>query len=131
MANTRNCRRCGKVFNYIAGPPICQACKEELEAKFQQVKDYVREHRTANMAEIVRDCDVREERLVFADDSPIKPTCEKCGAPILTGRFCENCKKETAGAFADLAAAGTAAKNAGAAAAAARAAGTGFHIKGR
>ena len=29
--NVRNCRKCGKIFNYIAGPFVCPACREELE----------------------------------------------------------------------------------------------------
>ena len=26
--NLRNCSRCGKMFNYVAGPPICDVCKK-------------------------------------------------------------------------------------------------------
>ena len=103
--NARNCKKCGKLFNYIAGPPICQACKEAAEAKFQEVKEFVRANKTASMKEIVANCGVeerqveqwiREERLVFATDSPIKLYCETCGAPIFTGRYCGKCKSNTA-----------------------------------
>ncbi|MBR3306947.1 MAG: flagellar protein [Lachnospiraceae bacterium] len=106
--NVKNCKKCGKMFNYIAGPPICPACREAIEAKFQGVKEYVREHRAATMQQIVRDCDVeqrqveqwvREERLVFSDESPIKLFCETCGAPIITGRYCDKCKKGQADTF--------------------------------
>ena len=108
-AMVKNCRKCGKMFNYIVGPPICPACREKIEEKFQEVKDYVREHRAASMDQITEDCHVdrkqveqwvREERLVFSDESPIKLYCEKCGAYITTGRFCEKCKKDTAGSIA-------------------------------
>ena len=101
----KNCRKCGKMFNYIVGLPICPACKEKIEQKFQEVKEYVREHRAASMNQITEDCGVdrkqveqwvREERLVFSDESPIKLCCEKCGKQITTGRYCEKCKKETA-----------------------------------
>ena len=103
--NARNCKKCGKLFNYVAGPPICQSCKEKIEAKFQEVKEFVRLNRSATMKEIVAECGVeerqvenwvREERLVFASDSPIKLYCETCGAPIFTGRFCGKCKNDTA-----------------------------------
>ena len=40
--NARNCRKCGKLFNYVSGPPICMACREALEKKFQEVKEYIR-----------------------------------------------------------------------------------------
>ena len=106
--NARNCKKCGKIFNYIAGPPICQACKEAAEVKFQEVKEFVRQNKSASMKEIVANCGVeerqveqwiREERLVFATDSPIKLFCETCGAPIFTGRYCGKCKNETANSF--------------------------------
>ena len=34
--NVRNCKKCNRIFNYIAGPTICPACKEDLEKKFQK-----------------------------------------------------------------------------------------------
>ena len=39
--NVKNCRKCGKVFNYIGGMPICPQCREELEKKFDTVKEYI------------------------------------------------------------------------------------------
>ena len=103
--DVRNCRKCGKVFNYISGVPICQACRELEEAKFQEVKKFVQDCKTAGINEIVEQCDVshtqvnqwiRQERLVFAEDSPIGINCEGCGAMIKTGRFCEKCKNDLA-----------------------------------
>lgn len=106
--NVRNCRKCGKMFNYVAGPPVCPACREAAEKKFEEVKEYIRQNKTARINEIARDCGVdqrqieqwiREERLVFATESPIKLFCETCGAPIFTGRYCGNCKKNQANTF--------------------------------
>lgn len=101
----KNCKTCGRLFNYLGGPRICPACKEELEKKFQVVKDYIRDNPHSTMNDISKDNDVevaqiqqwvREERLQFTADSPIKLSCENCGAPIRTGRFCEKCKREMA-----------------------------------
>ncbi len=101
----RNCRKCGRIFNYISGMPICPICKEENEKKFHEVKEYIRENHKATIPQICEDCGVdrnqvyhwiREERLVFADDSPVGINCEKCGASIKTGRFCEKCKADMA-----------------------------------
>ena len=39
---------------------------------------------------------VREERLCFADDSPIGIPCENCGKTIKSGRYCEACKNTLA-----------------------------------
>ncbi len=103
--DVRNCRKCGKVFNYITGAPICQACRELEEEKFQEVKKFVQDSKTAGINEIVEACGVshnqvnmwiRQERLVFAEDSPIGINCENCGTMIKTGRFCERCKNELA-----------------------------------
>ncbi|MCM1184244.1 MAG: flagellar protein [Roseburia sp.] len=99
--NVRNCRKCGKLFNHIAGMPICPACKEKLEQKFQDVKKYIRENRQADIKEVAEACEVevgqiqqwiREERLEFTSDSPVKLPCENCGEMIRSGRFCEKCK---------------------------------------
>ena len=97
----RNCKKCGRMFNYIFGPPICPQCKDEREAKFQDVKKYVQDNKNATMVDVCDQCNVepeqlrqwiREERLQFADDSPIKISCERCGAMIGFGRFCNKCK---------------------------------------
>lgn len=104
--NVKNCRKCRKLFNYVSGPQICPVCAEALEAKFQEVKEYVRANpAAASIHEIAKACDVepqqinqwiREERLTFGDDSPMGVTCESCGAMIKTGRFCEKCKGDLA-----------------------------------
>lgn len=108
----RNCRKCGKMFNYITGPQVCQSCKEAAEKKFQEVKDYVRDHKTASIPDICKDCGVepkqvqqwiREERLIFADDSPVKISCEICGKQISTGRYCAQCKRDTAAGISEAA----------------------------
>lgn len=99
--NVRNCRKCGRIFNYVVGPTICPSCREKIEAKFSDVKEFVRGNKGASIPEIATECDVeiqqiqqwiREERLVFAEDSPIGIECESCGTMIKTGRFCEKCK---------------------------------------
>lgn len=99
--NLRNCSRCGKMFNYIAGPIMCENCKKELEEDFQKVKKYITDNPTASLKQITDDNNVktsqirewiREERLMFAKNSPIQLTCENCGAPIQTGRYCAKCK---------------------------------------
>ncbi len=101
--NVRNCRKCGRIFNYVMGPIVCPRCKEAQEVKFQEVKKYVQDNHGADITEVSEACDVetsqirqwiREERLQFADDSPIRLPCESCGAMIQAGRFCDKCKME-------------------------------------
>ena len=97
----KNCRRCRRLFNYISGQPICPQCRDELEKKFQEVKKYIFDNRGATIRDVVENCDIeesqvrqwiREERLEFSSGVDIGATCENCGAPIVTGRFCEKCK---------------------------------------
>ena len=101
--NVRNCKKCGKLFNYVAGAPVCPACKEALEEKFQEVKKYVQDNKGVTIHDVVENCEVdpqqvhqwvREERLEFSGDGVTGITCEKCGATIPTGRFCQKCKNE-------------------------------------
>ena len=84
---------------------MCPACMEALDKKFQVVKKYIQDNPKATMTEISQDNDIsinqierwiREERLTFADDSPIGIACEACGATIKSGRYCENCKNSLA-----------------------------------
>ena len=98
--NVRNCRLCGRIYNYVAGPNICPNCRDGMEAKFQEVKEYIREHKGCGIQEVADACDVetgqirqwlREDRLEVTEDSAIFLNCESCGAPIRSGRFCEKC----------------------------------------
>ena len=101
--NIRNCRMCGHIFNYVAGPILCPHYREKMEAKFQEVKEYIRSNPGVGIQEVAENCDVepsqiqqwlREERLELTEGSAIYLQCEKCGAPIRSGRFCEKCKYE-------------------------------------
>lgn len=100
--DARNCKMCGKIFNYVRSP-FCPACTKNLEEKFKQVKEYIYEHPGAGIAEVSEENDVskniiqhwvREERLSFSKDAQVDFACERCGTPIRTGRFCKKCKKE-------------------------------------
>ena len=108
--NVRNCRKCGRIFNYVSGPPICMQCREALEAKFQEVKKYIQEHAHASIPEVSEACDVstnqiqqwlRDERLELCEGSGITLQCEECGASIVTGRYCEKCKANMANRLSD------------------------------
>lgn len=107
----RNCKGCGKLFNYLQGPPLCPTCMKALDLKFEEVKEYVYDHPRCDMQEVSDECGVtipqikqwiREERLSFADDSMIGIDCEGCGVTIKTGRFCKACKDKLAKGFTDL-----------------------------
>jgi len=98
--DVRTCRGCKRIFNYLTGPILCPACREALEEKFQEVKKYIREHKGTTILEVSEACEVdanqvrqwlREDRLELTDESGIMLTCESCGKPIRSGRYCEKC----------------------------------------
>ena len=97
----RNCKGCGRLFNYNGGMPLCPGCVTKLEEKFQDVKEYLRQNPNAPLSVVSEENDVsvkqikqwvREERLTFTEESQITLECENCGSKIRTGRFCDKCK---------------------------------------
>lgn len=109
--DVRNCKGCGKLFNYMSGPPLCASCLSALDVKFEEVKEYVYDHPRCGIQEVSEEMDVsvsqikqwiREERLSFAEDSMIGLECEGCGITIKTGRFCKSCKDKLTKGFTDI-----------------------------
>lgn len=109
--NVKNCKVCGRIYNYVAGPNVCPSCRDDMEAKFQEVKEYIRNHKGCGVQEVSEECDVepaqirqwlREDRLEVTEDSAIFLSCEACGAPIRSGRFCEKCQVSMIKGFKDV-----------------------------
>ena len=82
---------------------MCPACKEELEKKFEQVKEHIRGNKNATIQTVAEECDVaesqikqwvREERLIFSEARTAGIVCENCGESITTGRYCDKCKAQ-------------------------------------
>lgn len=108
--DVRNCKKCGKLFNFT-GEPLCPACVKEMESKFFQVREYIYSNPTASMATLAEENEipiqqikkwVRQERLSFTKDSGISIDCEMCGKPILTGRYCKECKTKVTNKFSSM-----------------------------
>lgn len=98
----RNCKRCGKMYAYAGGIPICEKCKQKDEDDFQNVKKYIYENRGASMKDVSEACEVsvekitrflREGRLEIREDTNIILECENCGQAIRSGKFCVECSK--------------------------------------
>ena len=104
----RNCTSCGRLYNVLGRERICPACKALLEDKFQQVKRFLNENPNSSVEVVAKENDVstkqirqwvREERLILSSGIIDGITCETCGAPIITGRYCERCKAELSQSF--------------------------------
>lgn len=99
--DTRVCKRCRLLFNYIGGEQYCPSCRKALEDDFQRVKSYVRDNPGCTIIQAVRECEVterqirewiRQERLELTGEAGIY--CEKCGCIISKGQYCDKCKSE-------------------------------------
>lgn len=97
----RNCKRCGKVFQY-RNSSVCGNCLRQDQEDFEKVRDYIFDHADSTVLEISNATGVdlktitrflREGRLEseWFDSSGLGLECEKCGAPIGGGRYCDSC----------------------------------------
>lgn len=103
----RNCKKCGRVFNYIGSTtPYCPSCMKVLDEKYEAVKQYIYDNPGANINVVSEEMDVsvqqlrqwvKEERLSFAEGSMVGVDCERCGKMIRTGRYCQDCKGKVLG----------------------------------
>ena len=84
----RNCRSCGRLFNYMGGAPLCPACQKKLEEKFQEVKAFLEENPNSSVETVAEELDVsvkqirqwiREERLSLSVAGADGIVCETCG----------------------------------------------------
>ncbi len=103
--DVRNCKNCGKLYNYFGGQPLCPTCLNSLEDKFKLVKQYIYDHPECGIQEVSDEFEVsvqtihrwiREERLSFSERSDVGLECECCGVMIKTGRYCKECKDKLA-----------------------------------
>lgn len=94
----KNCPVCGKLYaDYGTG--MCVDCVDKMHDQEKVAVDYVREHPKAKIMEIVEETGVSEaiiKRLIREgrfEQVGVKMTypCEKCGAPIMSGKICQTC----------------------------------------
>lgn len=99
--DVRNCKDCGRIFNYLSGAPLCPTCMKKLDDKYSMVKEYIYDNPGASIQQVSEEKGVsvgqlkkwvREERLAFSEDSLVGIECENCGNMIRTGRYCNKCK---------------------------------------
>ena len=109
MSDVRNCRKCGKIFSYMGGTPICQACKQLDEEDFKRVKDYLYKNPGSNMGQISEELEISVEKIkrflkdgrleITSDDGNMILECETCGKAIKSGRLCDECERNLAAGF--------------------------------
>ncbi len=105
MSEVRNCRKCGKIFNYI-GSPICPICKQAEEEDFKKIKDYLYRNPGSSITQVSIELDIGVEKIrrflkdgrleITGDDGNMILECENCGKSIKSGRFCDECERNLA-----------------------------------
>ena len=100
--NIIQCSICKKPFQTLGGK-ICGNCLERIDKDFITVRDYIYEHKNANMDTVSEETEVpkqiilhllKEGRLIIDDPDGESGllTCEVCKKPINTGRMCKACQ---------------------------------------
>lgn len=109
MPDVRNCRKCGRIYNYLGGPPICPVCKQAEEEDFQKVKEYLYDNPGATITQVSTELDIGIEKIkrflkegrleITGDDGNMILECENCGKSIKSGRFCDACERDLTAGF--------------------------------
>ncbi|QXM05162.1 TIGR03826 family flagellar region protein [Crassaminicella indica] len=104
MAEIRNCKECGRLFQYTGISKICPRCQKKDEEDFKVVREYIYENEGATLTEVSEETGVDEDKIlrflregrleIVGENSALILECERCGKPIRTGRFCDACAHE-------------------------------------
>lgn len=97
------CQYCGckELIEEAVGIFRCERCGRENYDDFQTIRNYLEKAGATSSVIIERATGVprriieyffREEYLEIPKNSPIRLSCERCGAPIRTGTLCDKCK---------------------------------------
>ncbi|TCO76473.1 TIGR03826 family flagellar region protein [Marinisporobacter balticus] len=104
MAEIRNCKECGRLFQYNGFSKICTKCQRKREDDFKSVREYIYENKGATITEVSEETGVDEDKIlqflregrleITGENSALILECERCGKGIKTGRFCDACARE-------------------------------------
>ena len=103
--NIIQCSLCKKPFQSIGGK-VCVECLTKLDEDFVVVRDYIYDHKKADVDKVAEDTGVSKQhilyllkqgRLIIEDPSGGSLlSCEICKKPISTGKMCADCKAHLA-----------------------------------
>lgn len=99
------CRLCKKPFQTLGGK-LCPECLTKLDEDFVKVRDYIYEHKHADVDKVAEETGVSKQAILILlkdgrlqiEDAGVGSIllCEVCKKPIKTGRMCEDCRKKLA-----------------------------------
>lgn len=96
--NIRQCKLCRKNFQGVTD--LCPTCVQELDRKYVKLRNHLDEKPSSTMRELTEDTGIDEKSILFlvregrlmlkTASADIK--CIRCGAAVVSGRYCEACK---------------------------------------
>lgn len=113
MAEVRNCKKCGKIFNYLGGSPICPVCRQMDEDDFKRIKEYLYDNPKASLNQVSSELEISVEKIrrflkdgrleILSDEGNMILDCESCGKSIKSGRYCPECERNLSNNLRDTA----------------------------
>ncbi|MFW5999007.1 MAG: TIGR03826 family flagellar region protein [Halanaerobiaceae bacterium] len=105
----RNCADCGRLFADDGVHKLCDRCRQDEEAEFKKVKEYLWDHPNAGVNKVSEETEVDKELIIkfvkenriIADGFDLEGQlhCERCGTSISSGRYCEECRQKLVNGF--------------------------------
>lgn len=103
--NIIQCSLCKKPFQSLGGR-ICGDCLTKLDEDFVKVRDYIYEHKHADIDKVAEETEVSKQAILHLlkegrlqiEDAGVGSIllCEVCKKPISTGRMCKECQGRVA-----------------------------------
>lgn len=100
--NLKNCNKCGRMFSAPNNEDLCERCRDSYNSELRQIKDFLYESPNAQIREIAEGTGIstkiilrfiKEGKIILASDDDASK-CERCGAHIHHGRFCNKCVQD-------------------------------------
>ncbi|MEW9123758.1 MAG: TIGR03826 family flagellar region protein [Thermotaleaceae bacterium] len=104
MADIRNCKKCGRIYQYDGVNKICARCRKGEDEDFAKVKEYLYDNPKSTITQVSEETGVEEDLIlrylrqgrleIVGEGGSLVLDCERCGKSIRTGRFCDQCTHE-------------------------------------
>ncbi len=100
-----NCAKCGKLIETNGFRSLCDECFVRDMQDFDRIRDFLYIHPRSKIFEVSNSLDIpvpvikrylREGRLEIVEKDQLFLKCEKCGKPIRSGMYCDDCLKQVA-----------------------------------
>jgi len=99
--NIRNCKECGKLFQYDGISKLCFRCRRQDDEDFRKVKEFLYENPKETVTVVSEETEVSEDKIlrylregkleIVGENPGILLDCESCGKSIRSGRYCDQC----------------------------------------